>query len=242
MKRVGTYLEISNAIQGNSASPRPAEYFTVLKVNSPGVSGDILLAEAIFANNSRIRRDTRLTPFQLVTGQQSILPPIKDIGEPTHHFLNRLKHIGGTGPRQPGWRPPGGKLQYEHTPSSLVASSVGNSDSPGCPNQEKNLGANLVEKGEHSKLAKPSGPKSFTYGYQHQSFSHNFSKQEKNKGFVYKKKKKPPTPPDKIGGRDHNHYKEKLEIYTSQVFFSNAVIHKVQLENLKREDEKKTFL
>ena len=77
-------------------------YLTVLKVISPGVSGDILLAEAIFANNSRIRRDTRLTPFQLVTGQQSILPPIKDTGEHTHHSLNRLKHLGVQVPDNPG--------------------------------------------------------------------------------------------------------------------------------------------
>ena len=67
---------------------------TALKVISPGVPGDILLAEAIFVNNSKIRRDTRLTPFQLVTAQQSTLPPLKDTGEHTHHSLNRLKHLG----------------------------------------------------------------------------------------------------------------------------------------------------
>ena len=66
----------------------------VLKVISPGVPGDILLAEALFANNSKIRRDMRLTPFQLVTGQQSTLSLIKDTGEHTHHPLNRLKHLG----------------------------------------------------------------------------------------------------------------------------------------------------
>ena len=63
-----------------------------LKVISPRVPGDILLAEAILVN--RIRQDTRLTPFQLVTGQQSTIPPIKDTGEHTHRSLSRLKHIG----------------------------------------------------------------------------------------------------------------------------------------------------
>ena len=47
-----------------------------LKVISPGVSVDILLAEVIFAHNSRIKRDTRLSPFQLVTGKQSEPPHI----------------------------------------------------------------------------------------------------------------------------------------------------------------------
>ena len=64
-----------------------------LKVFSPGVPGDILLAEAIFAHNSRIRRDTRQSIFQLVTGQQSTQPPIDDTGERTHSSLNRLKHL-----------------------------------------------------------------------------------------------------------------------------------------------------
>ena len=65
-----------------------------LKVISPGVLEDILLAEAIFASTSRIRRDTILSPFQLVTGQQSTLPPIEDTGECTYCSINRLKHLG----------------------------------------------------------------------------------------------------------------------------------------------------
>ena len=63
---------------------------TDLKVISSGVSGETLLAEVIFANNSRIRQDTRLAPFQLVTVQQSILPSVKDTGKHTHHSLNRV--------------------------------------------------------------------------------------------------------------------------------------------------------
>ena len=74
---------------------------TALKVTSQVVSGDIRLAEAIFANNSKIRQDTRLTPFHLVTGQQSTLPPIKDTGEHTYHSPNRLKHLGVKVPDNP---------------------------------------------------------------------------------------------------------------------------------------------
>ena len=39
-----------------------------LKVISPAVSEDIVLAEAVFAHNSKIRKGTKLFPFQLVTG------------------------------------------------------------------------------------------------------------------------------------------------------------------------------
>ena len=65
-----------------------------LKVISPGVPGDIIPAEVIFAHNSRIKRDTRLSPFQLVTGKQSEPPSIDDTGERTHSSINRLKHLG----------------------------------------------------------------------------------------------------------------------------------------------------
>ena len=109
-------------------------------------------------------------------------------------------------------------IQYQHTPASIVASSVGISDSQGSHNQDKNLGVKLVDKEDPNKFAKPSCPKPFKYGYQRshdQSFSHNFPKKEKRekqgvKSFVYKKGlNKPPTRPEKIGGGDHNHYKEK---------------------------------
>ena len=58
-----------------------------LKVISPAVSEDILLAEAVFAHNSKIRKDTKLSPFQLVTGKQSEPPLIDDTGELTHSSI-----------------------------------------------------------------------------------------------------------------------------------------------------------
>ena len=39
--------------------------FKALKVISPAVSEDILLAEAVFAHNSKLRNDIKLSPFQL---------------------------------------------------------------------------------------------------------------------------------------------------------------------------------
>ena len=100
-----------------------------LKVISPAVSEDILLAEAVFAHNSKIRKDTRLSPFQLVTGNQSEPTLIDDTGELTYSSINRLKHLGvqaqekENGDRQ--------EVTNQHTSTSLVAFSVGLKDSPG---------------------------------------------------------------------------------------------------------------
>ena len=56
--------------------------------------------------------------------------------------------------RQTGWRPTRGiTIKYQHTPSSLVACSVGLNDSPGNPRQEEILGAELVNKGEPQNLS-----------------------------------------------------------------------------------------
>ena len=101
-------------------------------------------------------------------------------------------------------------IQHQHTPSSL--------DSPGSPRQHKNLGLELVDKGEPQKFAKPFCPKPCKCGHKrshNQSFSHNFPNKEKKKKqaaehFLFKKGlNKPPTPLEKIGGGDHNLYKEK---------------------------------
>ena len=76
----------------------------------------------------------RLSPFQLVTGQQSKLPPIEDTGEHTHCSINGLKHLGVQVPDNQGGDLQEVTIQYQHTPFSLVACSVGLSDSPGSPN------------------------------------------------------------------------------------------------------------
>ena len=65
-----------------------------LKVISPAVSEDILLAEAVFAHNSKIRKGTKLSPFKLVTGKQWEPLLVEDTGKLTHSSINRLKHLG----------------------------------------------------------------------------------------------------------------------------------------------------
>ena len=115
VRRVGANLEISKT--------RHLQDLKGLKVISPGVSGDILLAETIFAYNSRIRRDTRLSYFQLVTGKQSEPPPIDDTGERTHSSINRLKHLGVQVQDTESGDPQ--EVTNQHTPPSLIACSVG---------------------------------------------------------------------------------------------------------------------
>ena len=150
------------------------------KVISLGVPGDIILTEAIFAHNSRIRQDMRLSPFQLVTGKQSDPPPIDDTGEGIHSSINRLKPLGVKVPDKQGGDPQDVTIQYQHT----VACSVGLNDSPGSPNQEEILGAELVNKGDPQKFANSAYSKSCKCGQKRskdQSFPHNFSKEEKSK-------------------------------------------------------------
>ena len=46
-------------------------------------------------------------------------------------------------------------IQHQYTCSSLVACSVGLCDSPSSPNQDENLGAEPVDRGEPQKFANP---------------------------------------------------------------------------------------
>ena len=45
------------------------------KVKTADTPVETLLSEAVFSSNSRANKHTKLTPFQLVTGQQPLLPP-----------------------------------------------------------------------------------------------------------------------------------------------------------------------
>ena len=58
------------------------------------MSEDILLAEAVFAHNSKLKKGTKLSPFQLVKGKQSEPPLVDDTVELTPSSTNRLKHLG----------------------------------------------------------------------------------------------------------------------------------------------------
>ena len=55
---------------------------------------DILLAEAVFAHNCKLRKGTKLSPFQLVKGKQSEPPPVDDTAKLTHSSTNMLKQLG----------------------------------------------------------------------------------------------------------------------------------------------------
>ena len=131
--------------------------------------------------------------------------------------MNRLKHLGVRVPDNQGGDLHEVTIQYQHTPSSLEASSVGLNNSPGSHNQDENLGAEFVNKGEPQKFAKLFFSKPCKCGQQQshdQSFPHNFPNKEKREkqgaeNFVFKKGlNKLPTPPENIGGGDHIFYKE----------------------------------
>ena len=79
---------------------RPPELYKVMEY--PAYSGppvrdkvmDILLiAEAVFAHNSKLRKDTKLSPFQLVRGKQSEPLLLDDTVKLTHSSTNRLEHL-----------------------------------------------------------------------------------------------------------------------------------------------------
>ena len=89
-----------------------------LKVISPAVSEDISLAEAVFAHSSKIRKDMRLSPFQLVTGKHSKPPLIGDTGELTHSSINRLKHLGVQAQERENGDPQ--EVTNQHTSRSLI--------------------------------------------------------------------------------------------------------------------------
>ena len=97
-KKVGNYVK-SWSWPGNIQKLSPDckgifQSLKALKVISPAVSEDILLAEAVFAHNSKLRKDTKLSPFQLVKGKQSEPPLVDDTVKLTHSSTNRLKHLG----------------------------------------------------------------------------------------------------------------------------------------------------
>ena len=108
---------------------------------------------------------------------------------------------------------------------------------PGSPNQEKNLGVSSVDKGEQSKLKNHPVQNLLNMvisDHMTNLFLTTFQKWEKRKtrgwNFVYKKGlNKLPTPLE-IGDGDHNHYKEKLEMWSTRFFFSSkANIHQVHI-------------
>ena len=124
MWRDGANLEISKRRKVITLSPDCKGIFQdlkALKVISPAVSEDILLAEAVFANNIKIRKGTKLSPF-LVTGKQSEPPLVDDTGKLTHSSINRLKHLGVKAQEKENGDPH--EVTNQHTSPSLVSCSA----------------------------------------------------------------------------------------------------------------------
>ena len=138
------------------------------------MSEDILLAEAVFTHNSKIRKETRLSPFQLFTGKQSKPPLIDDTGELTQSSINKQVKTGVQAQEKENGDPQ--EVTNQHTSPSLIACSVGLKDSPGSPHQEEILRAELVVKGSSHKVYNSSHSKPCKCGNQRphdQYFPHN---------------------------------------------------------------------
>ena len=88
------YPKVGNVIMLSPDCKGIFQSFKASKVISPPVSEDILLAEAVFAHNSKLKKSTKLSPSQLAKGKQSEPPLVDDTAELTPSSTNRLKHLG----------------------------------------------------------------------------------------------------------------------------------------------------
>ena len=161
-----------------------------LKVILPAISEDILLAEAVFTHNSKLRKAIKLSPFQLVKEKQSEPPPVEDTVKLTHSSTNRLKHLRVQAQEKKSGDPQEVTNQY----TSLVGYS-----------------AELSVKGNSQQVYNSNQPKPCKCGHQqphNQSFPF-ISRKDERQNFLCKTGLcKPPPPPDRIGKGDHNFYKE----------------------------------
>ena len=82
------------------------------------MSENILLAEVVFAHNSKLRKGIKLSPFQLVKGKQSEPPLVDDPGKLTHSSTYRLKHLGAQAQGKKSGDPQ--EVTNQHTSPSLV--------------------------------------------------------------------------------------------------------------------------
>ena len=152
----------------------------VLKVISPAVSEDILLAEAVFAHNSKITKGTKLSLFQLVTGKRQNHRSWMTQKKLTHTSINRLKHLGVQAQEKENGDPQ--EVTNQHTSPSLVGCLVGIKVSPGSSHQEEILGAELVIKGNSQQVYNSFHSKPCKCGHQqphNQSFPYTSKRKDK---------------------------------------------------------------
>ena len=101
------YLNLGKVITLSPECKGIFQDLKALKVISPEVSEDILLAEAVFAHNSKLKNGIKLSPFQLVKGKQSE-PPLVDDTEANSQLHKQVKASRGSGSRKKEWRSTGG--------------------------------------------------------------------------------------------------------------------------------------
>ena len=91
LKLIWKYPKVGKVITLSPDCEYIIKSFNALKVISPAVSEDILIAEAVFAHNSKLKKGTKLSPAQQVKGQQS--EPASANNTTEFSPTNRLKHL-----------------------------------------------------------------------------------------------------------------------------------------------------
>ena len=86
------YPKIGKVITLSPDCQRLIQSFNALKVKSPEMPEDTLLAEAVFAHNSKLKKGAKLSPCQQVKGTHPEPSPKDDTAEPGS--TNRLKQLG----------------------------------------------------------------------------------------------------------------------------------------------------
>ena len=101
-----------------------------LKTNTVDSLVETLLSEAVFLSNSKVNKNTKLTPLQLVAGQQKGLPPKQETKERTalHTSTLRLSHLGMHGHETIEENSHEVKVHFKCMPDTLKTGTVGNQE------------------------------------------------------------------------------------------------------------------
>ena len=218
------YPKIGKVITLSPDCQRLIQSFNVLKVKSPEMPEDTLLAEAVFAHNSKLKKGAKLSPCQQVKGTYPEPAPKDDTAEPGS--TNRLIQLGAQAQEK------GEKVINQNT--FLVSHSAeivgkGNSSQPKfckCGFQFPNADSlQFVSREiEHqvwlckTGFCKPPLPPDTMKKGDHNFFIEKGVNQtplppdvKKNHTFSEKNVRRPPLPPKLLGKRDHNFFEKDVK-------------------------------
>ena len=84
----------------------------------------------MFSSDSRVNKHTKLTPLQLVTGQQPVLPPKREATQRNAPFMSqtRISHIGMHSYETSEENSHEVKAQFQSTADTLITKTIGNQE------------------------------------------------------------------------------------------------------------------